>query len=292
MHLIKLFVDMQQVAGSYLNLKSFTIVNINYPGKQLMYQAPIVKKAFQILELVAQEEKRMTMSDLSRALGISKSTVHGITRALEEAGALIRDKKSKRYTLGTVFFELARSGYARMDLKDTARPFMEKLMRSTRQSVFLGIRSGNHVSIIDIVESNRDLKITSPIGTRVPLLAGALGKAFLASMDRKRAVSLINATGLRAFTNNSIIESKRYLETIDEARTLGYGLDDEEYIQGVRAAAAVIYSPGQPMSAVWVVGFTPSMGAETMVGIAEETRKAAEEISRRIALQSFNGQKL
>jgi IclR family KDG regulon transcriptional repressor len=262
------------------------------PIKQPMYQAPIVKKAFQILELVAREEKRMTMSDLSRALGISKSTVHGITRALEETGALIRDKKSKRYTLGTVFFELARSGYARMDLKDTARPFMEKLMRSTRQSVFLGIRSGNHVSIIDIVESNRDLKITSPIGTRVPLLAGALGKAFLASMDRKRAVSLIKTIGLRAFTNNSITEPKRYLETIDEARTLGYGLDDEEYIQGVRAAAAVIHSPGQPMSAVWVVGFTPSMGAETMAGIAEETRKAAEEISRRIALQSFNGQKL
>jgi DNA-binding IclR family transcriptional regulator len=82
-----------------------------------------------------------------------------------------------------------------------------------------------------------------------------------------------------------------YMETVDKARESGYGLDDEEYIQGVRAAAAVIDSPGQPAAAVWVVGFTPSMGADKMTGIAEETRRAAEEISRRIASQSFNGHK-
>jgi IclR family KDG regulon transcriptional repressor len=254
-----------------------------------MYQAPTVKKAFQILELVAGEEKRMTISDLSRELGINKSTVHGITRALEQAGALVRDSDSKRYSLGGLFFELARSGHARIDLKEIARPVMEKLMRSTRQSVFLGIRSGHHVSIIDIVESNHDLKITSPVGTRVPLLAGALGKAFLASMDRTRAASLVRAKGLRAFTGNSPADPQLYLQMVDKARESGYGLDDEEYIQGVRAAAAVIDGPGQPMAAVWVVGFTPSMGADKMTVIAEETRRAAEEISRRIASQSFNG---
>lgn len=257
-----------------------------------MYQAPTVKKAFQILELVAGEDRHLTISDLSRELGISKSTVHGITRALEEAGALNRDKKSKRYTLGTTLFQLARAGYARTDLKDTARPIMEKLMRSTRQSVFLGIRSGSHVSIIDIVESSQDFKITSPIGTRVPLLAGALGKAFLASMDEKQAVSLVNSIGLRSFTGNSITDSKRYLKMVDEARESGYGLDDEEYIQGVRAVAAVIRGPGRPMSAVWIVGFTPSMGEDRMTDIALETKRAAEEISRKIALQSFDGQKL
>ena len=234
----------------------------------------------------------MTISDLSRELGINKSTVHGITRALEEAGALYRDRGSKRYTLGAAILELARVGYARIDLKDTARPIMEKLMRATKQSVFLGIRSGNHVSILDIVESNRELKITSPIGTRVPLLAGALGKAFLASMDDKRAMSLIKSIGLRKFTNNSTTDPNRYMRMVEETRENGYGLDDEEYIQGVRAVASVIRRSGQPMSAVWIVGFTPSMGADRMTDIARETKRAAEEIGRTIASQSFDGQKL
>lgn len=255
-----------------------------------MYQAPTVKKAFQILELVARQEKLLTISDLSRELGINKSTVHGITRALEDLGAIVRDAKTKRYALGMTLFELAKAGYARIDLKDIARPIMEELMQATRQSVFLGIRSGDHVSILDIVESTQDLKITSPIGTQVPLLAGAIGKAFLASMEESAAAAFLHAAELRRFTEKSITDPKLYMEKVREARTTGYGLDDEEYIQGVRAVAAVIHNPGQQMAAVWVVGFTPSMSAEKLPSIASATKRTADVISNKIQLRSFNGQ--
>jgi len=255
-----------------------------------MYRAPTVKKAFQILERIAKRDKLMTISDLSRELNISKSTVHGIARALEATGAVVRDEKTKRYTLGMTLFELARAGHARISLKDIARPIMEDLMRSTQQSVFLGMRSNDHVSIIDIVESTQDFKITAPIGTRVPLLAGAIGKAFLSSMEEDRAVSLVRTIGLRRFTEKSVNDSDRYMKEIGEARTSGYGLDDEEYIQGVRAVAAVIHSSTQQMSAVWVVGFTPSMSADRMPLIAMETKRAAEEISKKFDLRSFDGQ--
>jgi IclR family KDG regulon transcriptional repressor len=254
-----------------------------------MYRAPTVKKAFQILELIAERDKLLTISDLSRELDISKSTVHGIARALENAGAVVRDIKTKRYTLGMTLFELARAGFARVDLKDMARPIMDDLMNSTKQSVFLGIRSGDHVSVIDIVESTQDFKITAPIGTRVPLLAGAIGKAFLASMEESQADELVRTTGLPKFTEKSVVDFDRYMQEVAKARSVGYGLDDEEYIQGVRAVASVIQSPIQQMSAVWVVGFTPSMSAERMPAIAIETKRAAEAIARKIALRPFHG---
>jgi len=223
-------------------------------------------------------------------LGINKSTVHGIAHALEKVGAVVRDKETKRYTLGMTLFELAKAGYARIDLKDIARPIMEDLMRSTQQSVFLGIRSGDHVSIIDIVESAQDLKITSPIGTRVPLLAGAVGKTILSSMDESQATALIRAIGLRRFTEKSITDPNLYMKMVGEARASGYGLDDEEYIQGVRAVAAVIQNSGPQTSAVWVVGFTPSMSADKLPTVALETKRAAEAISQRIDLRPYNGQ--
>ena len=86
-----------------------------------MYQAPTVKKAFQILDLVAKRDRRLTISKLSRELGISKSTVFGITKALEGIGAIIRDDKTKRYSLGLTLFELGRRAYARIDMRDTVR---------------------------------------------------------------------------------------------------------------------------------------------------------------------------
>jgi IclR family KDG regulon transcriptional repressor len=256
-----------------------------------MYRAPTVKKAFQILELIAKKDTLLTISDLSRELDISKSTVHGIARALEGVGAVVRDKRSKRYTLGMTLFELAKAGFARIDLKDIARPIMEDLMKATQQSVFLGILSDDHALIIDIVESTQDLKITAPVGTRVPLLAGAIGKAFLASMEESRAKSLIRTLGLRKFTGKSITDAKRYMKEVGQARISGYGLDNEEYIQGVRAVASIIHSPGRPASAVWVVGFTQSMSPQNMPKIAQETKRAAAAISENAALRTFDGHK-
>lgn len=251
----------------------------------MMYQAPSVKKAFQILDLVARRDRRLTISDLSRELGISKSTVHGIAQVLEAMGAVVRDDKTRRYSLGITLFELARTVYARIDLKDIARPIMEELMRSTRQTVFLGIRSGDHVSIVDIVESTQDLKITAHIGARLPLLVGATGKIFIASMEEQEAAELIRAVKLRQDTEKSITDPDQYLEEVRKARACGYALDDEEYMQGVRAVAASIHVPGRQMSAIWVVGFSQSVGIERMVAMAVATKSAADAISRKFDLR-------
>jgi IclR family KDG regulon transcriptional repressor len=255
-----------------------------------LYQAPTVKRAFQILELVGRRDRHLTISALSRELGISKSTVCGITKALEGIGAVVRDDKTKRYSLGLALFELGQRAYARIDLRDIARPVMEDLMRSTRQSVFLGIRSGDHVSIVDIVESTEDLKITAHIGVRLPLLVGASGKVFMASMAEQEAIRLIDKIRLRRNTERSITDPDYYMEEIRKAREVGYALDDEEYMQGVRAVAAGIRSQGWQMSAIWVVGFTQSMKDENMTTIAMETKRAAAAISRKIDLRRL-GQK-
>ena len=161
-----------------------------------------------------------------------------------------------------------------------ARPFIHELMRKTQESVFLGTRSGNAVTILDIVESTKDLKITAPVGTRIPLLAGAIGKVFLASLPADRASQWIRARKLRRFTANTITDATRYLQEIERARRDGYALDDEEYIQGVRAVAAPIANGGSRISAIWVVGFTPSMSAEHMRRIAKETKRTSGAISR------------
>ena len=254
-----------------------------------MYQAPVVKKAFQILDLIARHDRRMKISDLARELKISKGTIHGITLALEQAGAVVRDEKTKGYSLGLTLFELARRVNARIELKDMARPVMEELMRETRQTVFLGVRSHDRITIVDTVESTQDLKITAPVGARLPLLIGALGKVFLAAMNEGETAQLICAGGLRRDTPNSITDPDRYLREIDEVRRSGYALDDEEYIQGVRAVAAPINVAGMPISAIWVVGFTQSVSCEMLEAIAGQTRRAAEEIKRRLDLREREG---
>lgn len=255
------------------------------------YRAPTVKKAFQILRLISETDQGARISDISKRLKISKSTVHGITSALERIGAVIRHPSTKRYILGVTLFELGKAAFSRIDLKDTARPIMKILMKQAQESVFLGVQNGENVTIIDMVESDQDLKITAPIGTRIPLLAGAVGKVLMASIPEQEAKDLIQRTGLHRFTDNTIIDLDKFLNAIQDARQNGFAIDDEEYIDGVRAVASAIKGEGQLNLAIWVVGFKPRMSSNKMINLAKGTHRAAEMIGRKIGEQTLAKEK-
>jgi len=246
----------------------------------LQYQAPSVKKAFQVLTLISDSERGLGISELAKRLGISKGTVHGITSALEEVGALIRNPFSKKYNPGYAIVELGKKGLSRIPLREAARRHMEELVEDTEETVFLGILKDEHILILDVAESTKELKITSPSGTKMPLAAGATGKVFLAYMEEKRALRYLTANGLVKYTENSITDLDRYLQEIEEVREKGFATDREEYLQGVKAVAALIRTEGPVLAAVWVVGFSSSITDDKMGYIVERTRKAADAISQ------------
>ncbi len=248
------------------------------------YQAPSVKKAFQILKLISNADNGIGISELSKNLRIGKSTVHGITIALEEIGAISRDPVSKKFTLGLTLFELGRSAYSHIDLKEISNPIMHDLMEKTQESVFLGVLNGEHVTIINIVESRKDIKITSPIGTTIPILAGAVGKVFLASMDEEQATRIIKSRGLTKFTRNTGTDFNEYMDELKAVKNNGYAIDDEGYILGVWAVASPINTESHMMSAIWSVGFKAGLDSGRMNHLAEETKQAAGKIHKQITL--------
>jgi IclR family KDG regulon transcriptional repressor len=249
------------------------------------YGAPSVKKAFGILGAISSSKEGLGVSELAKNLRMAKSTVHGMTSALEEVGAVMRDPTTKKYKLGFTLLEIGRSAYAQIDLKTSARPVIEDLMEKTQASVFLGILIDGHVTILDIAESRQDLKITAPVGSTIPLFAGAVGKVFLASMDEAHAAAIIKSNGLPRFTANSIVDTDLYFQELMQVREKGYAVDNEEYILGVWAVASPLVGLGQLRSAIWAVGFKASLDEKKMKAIAGETQKAARTISRRIQEQ-------
>jgi DNA-binding IclR family transcriptional regulator len=255
------------------------------------YGAPSVKKAFAILNAVSSSRQGMGVSELAKKLKLAKSTVHGMTSTLEELGAVMRDPRTKKYKLGFTLQEIGRSAYSQIDLKTAARPVTEGLMEKTGTSIFLGVLNWDHVSILDIVEARQDLNITAPVGSNIPLLAGAVGKVFLAYMAKDQAARVIKSGSLPRFTDNSIIDPELYCEELEQVRKKGYAVDDEEYIRGVRAVASPLMGLGQLRSAIWAVGFKTSLDDDKLKGLANDTQQAAEAISRRIQQQLVgNGQ--
>lgn len=244
------------------------------------YQAPSVKKAFQILRLISDTGRGLGISELAKSLGISKGTVHGVTSALEETGAIIRNPFNKRYNLGYTIVELGKKGLSKIPLREVSKRHMESLAVETDESVFLGILKDDHIFILDVVESNKELKITSPSGTKIPLSAGATGKLFLAYKKEKDTLRYLATKGLVKYTENTITDIERYLKEAKEIRKRGFAIDQEEYLQGVKAVAAIIKTEPPLLAAIWVVGFSSSLTDDKMQYVIERSLNAADAISR------------
>ena len=242
------------------------------------YSAPSVKKAISILRAIVDSSTGLGVSELAKELSLGKSTVHGITSALEEMGLLIREGHQKKYRVGYTLLELGRKAHARMELREVARIPMERLMETVGETVFLGALNGDHVTILDVLESRGEFKITSPPGTRLPLLAGATARVFLAQVEGRKAIEIVKKMGLTRYTSKSVTDPGRFLREVEETRRRGYAVDSEEYILGVRAIAAPVPIPSHPPAAIWVVGFLSTLDDKKVKTAVVEIQKAAHEI--------------
>jgi len=256
----------------------FIIVQHGEQVSRKDYFVPSLMKAFRMLEILSESGRDMSISELSRGLGLSKGTVFAIVSTLGYLGVLVRDPVTKKFSLGYTLMELGRKAFVREDVRKVARKPLEDLVEEIQETVFLGVLNGDHVTILDVVESKRELKITAPSGTRLPLLAGATGKVFLANMEKGRAKEVINSSGLTAYTPNSITDIHRYIEEIDAVREKGFATDDEEYIRGVRAVAYPL-EVDSLSHAIWVVGFATSLDDKKMGWVIDELGKTSHLIS-------------
>ena len=196
------------------------------------YRAPSVGRALKILELVAQSRDGIGISELSRHLNISKGTVFGLCKQLEAGGALSRDPASKRYGLGPLVATLARRGFAQASLRDAAGPEMTRLCSRLDESVFLGVMGRGEVMVVEARQPPEQIRISAGPGTRLPLLAGAVGKVFLAGQP-PAVVDKILAEGLPRHTPDSVVDLQEYREQLERVREQGYALEHDEYLTGI-----------------------------------------------------------
>ena len=252
-------------------------------GPQSVAPAPMVERAFRLLDLLSAAEEGMTLSEMARALDMSKGSMHGLLKTLESNG-VIEQSDERLYMLGPRIYDLAQSYVQRAGLRRFALPAMRRLAAATSETVLLGRVEQNGVRIIERIEDEGDsatLRISARRGTRVPLLAGVVGRLVLANWPEARRREYLHSHPLPRFTGRSITDPERFLAVVEEAGRAGVSMEREEYLAGVNAVAAPIYAAGGALVALlWIVGFSSHFNDEAMQRAAEQLRAEAEAISQ------------
>jgi IclR family transcriptional regulator, KDG regulon repressor len=197
----------------------------------------------------------MTVSELSRQLAVSKSTLSALLRTLERHGLVQRDAVTHRFRLGLALLELAAAVPAGFDVREAARPHLARLHRRSGETAILHLVTGEEIMIAERAEPPVQLKVVAPIGTRLPRFAGSVAKVLLAGLEPGDAEAIVRGFQLPAFTPRSIVDRAAYLEAVARTRRRGYALEREEYLEGVCAVSGpVIDREGQTIGTISVAG--------------------------------------
>lgn len=245
--------------------------------------APMVERAFRLLDLLASADDRYSLSELGRLLGMSKSSIHGLLKTLESAGAVVLDDE-RRYTLGPRIYELAQAYVRRGGLRRIALPALWRLAARTGETALLGIVEPGGVRIVERAETANEqvaLRVSARPGMRVHLLAGATGRVVLASWPLAARAEYLRSHPLPHFTGRSLTEPDAYLAAVAETARTGIGTDREEYLAGVNAVAAPLRGPGSGLAGVlWIVGVSARFDGDALARAAVALRDEASGISR------------
>ncbi|MBX5490141.1 MAG: IclR family transcriptional regulator [Chloroflexi bacterium] len=253
------------------------------PGRPIR-RVPAVDRAVRLLDALRRTGRPQGISELARELALNKATVRDILLTLEHHGLVERDTATARFRLGAGLNRFAAAvARAGEPLSAVARPFLRRLVEQTGETAIVAVLDGARLLIVAQDEPAGALKISAPVGRRLPLLAGAPAKVLLAAEEPTRLAALLGEGALPRFTEHSIVDLASYRTALEAVRRQGYALDDEEFLDGVRAVSAPVRgADGRVVAALTVVGFSTRLTSERLPRTIAAVVGAAAEVSLRL----------
>ena len=245
------------------------------------YTIAVLNKAFDLLDAIARMNTP-TLSELSDATGQNRPTTLRILSNLVARGYANRDRDG-RYHLGVKLLQLGSLAAAGIDLRTLARPVLEALHSDLQETINLAIPADKGIVYIDILESERDLRMAATVGMRDAFHSSALGKAMLSRFPESMVCSAVGPEPLPQKTDRTLQTVAALKHEIERVRELGYAIDDEENELGARCLAAPVMDQGGTcIGAISVSGPSTRITSERVPELAARIREAASLISGRL----------
>lgn len=180
-----------------------------------------------------------TLTEVSEALGLNKSTMHRVLASLEFMNYVTQDPITGKYDLTMKLTELSFRHRQHFDLLQRIHPHLKQLVKASGETVHFVKRDGKDAVYIDKAESDQNqVQMVSRIGSRIPLYRSAVGKAMMATLSEDMVEKMWRQSTIERITPYTITDYEEFLEALADVRRRGYALDNEENEPGVRCVAA------------------------------------------------------
>jgi IclR family acetate operon transcriptional repressor len=239
----------------------------------------VSERVLLMLEIIAKAEEPPTLNELVTLIELPKATTHRLVTRLEKLGFAQRSMDGRRYEIGYRLTSLALGAMRHSFQQAPRRAILAALVKEIGETCNITVLDATELVYLDRVESDWPLQIRLNTGSRVPLHCTASGKLFLSLAPAAQRKAFFAAQALTRHTPRTIVDRAALERELNRIRKTRIGTDDEEFIEGMSAAAVpVMDARGKICATVAVHGPTTRLPLKRAIALAPALLKAAKAI--------------
>ncbi|MFF9342385.1 MULTISPECIES: IclR family transcriptional regulator [unclassified Streptomyces] len=202
---------------------------------------PAVTRAFDILELFLQGDGTLSAPEITRRLGLPRTTTHELVSTLTARNYLVPvPEQPGRYRLGVRTYQLG-SRYAEgLDLAAEGREVARETAETCGETVHVALLEDADVIYVAKVDSTHAVRMVSAAGRRLPAHCTAVGKMLLAMLPADELDALLDGRELTGMTPQSITDPEALRAALAEIAILGVAVEQRESNPDVSCVAAPV----------------------------------------------------
>lgn len=173
------------------------------------------------------------VTELADDLGLAKSSIHQHLATLDDLGYVV--KEDGKYYVGLGFLTLAEYAKQRKEVYRLSKPMVAELAEETGERAQFFVEEHGRAIYLHTEQGRHAVRADRWVGTRRYMHSCAGGKAMLANYPPTAVEDIIDRWGLPAETEHTITDRQELSEELEKIRSVGYSLNREESIDGLRA---------------------------------------------------------
>jgi DNA-binding IclR family transcriptional regulator len=268
-------------------MTSLDAASLNEAGKgEPTYIVPGLERGLKILTEFSPREPVLGAPELSRRLGIPRTTVFRLLQTLESLGFLERADKDRNYRLGVAVLRLGFEYLSSLELTDLGLPIIEALRDSTGLTSHILIRDGRDVVFVAKAQSQAPIfsSVKVNVGTRLPAHATTHGHVLMGDLSLEELRALYPEGRLERFTGSTPETVDELYELAREDAERGYATSQSSFERGISVVTAPVRNDtGRIVAVITTTIPRPEIDAALLEsGLIDKVREAADALSLRL----------
>lgn len=250
------------------------------PEDQAFTPPRAIARVLRVIEVLADQARRMSLVEMSVALDIPKTSLFAILKGLAQVGYVAFENDT--YALGPRARKLAESIHGSRSFSELARPILEGLAHSSSETVILGTLSEDrrYVLYAIVVESDSWLRFSVQVGVRRPLSSAASGHAILSYLPAAERERYLASGPFERFTPKTVATRTSLRKVIANVRREGSAMTVDGTVTAATGIAAPYFDRHGAVAGAVLIAAPTSRVSEREMEIRKTASRGAEAISR------------